>query len=128
MNRGRHSFRTGGELRMGRDGATLHHWERPTYGFQSMLDFVDDEVFTEDRAVDPATGLATTAYGKYLTNEWALFFQDNWKMRSNLTLNLGLRYDNFGNPQKADIPYNGIILGSGSTRQEQMRDRARRHG
>ena len=121
MNRGRHSFRTGGELRMGRDGATLHHWERPTYGFQSVLDFVDDEVFTEDRAVDPATGLATTAYGKYLTNEWALFFQDNWKMRSNLTLNLGLRYDNFGNPQKADIPYNGIILGSGSTRQEQMR-------
>ncbi len=121
MNRGRHSFRTGGELRLGRDGATLHHWERPSYAFQNILDFVDDEAFTEDRAVDPATGLPTTAYGKYLTNEWALFFQDNWKVRSNVTLNLGLRYDNFGNPKKADIPYNGIILGAGANRQEQMR-------
>lgn len=120
MNRGRHSFRTGGELRLGRDAATLHHWERPTYAFQSILDFVDDEVFGEDRAVDPANGLPTSAYGKYLTNEWALFFQDNWKVRSNLTLNLGLRYENFGNPSKDAIPFNGILLGSGSTRQEQI--------
>ena len=120
MNRGRHSFRTGGELRLGRDGATLHHWERPNFGFQSFLDFIDDEPFGEDRAVDPATGLPTNAYGKYLTDEWALFFQDNWKVRSNVTLNLGLRYDNFGNPRKDRIPYNGIILGPGSTRAEQV--------
>ncbi|MEX2271383.1 MAG: TonB-dependent receptor [Vicinamibacterales bacterium] len=120
MNRGRHSFRVGGELRHGRDGATLHHWERPSYGFQSILDFIDDEPFSEDRAVDPATGLPTTAYGLYITNEWGLFIQDNWKVRPNLTLNLGLRYENFGSPTKADIPYNGIILGPGATRQDQM--------
>jgi hypothetical protein len=119
--RGRHSFRTGGELRLGRDGATLHHWERPNYTFQSILDFVDDEVFSENRAVDPLTGQPTTAYGKYITDEWALFFQDNWKPRTNLTLNLGLRYDNFGNPKKDRIPFNGIILGPGANRQEQMR-------
>lgn len=120
LNRGRHSFRTGGEWRLGIDGATLHHWERPTYGFQNFLDFIDDEPFNENRAVDPATGLPTVAYGKYRTNEWAVFIQDNWKARSNLTLNLGLRYENFGNPTKDAIPYNGIILGSGSTRAEQI--------
>jgi hypothetical protein len=121
MNRGRHSFRTGGELRLGRDGATLHHWERPNFTFQHILDFVDDEPFSEDRAVDPLTGDPTNAYGKYITNEWSLFFQDNWKVRPNVTLNLGLRYDNYGNPSKDAIPYNGIILGSGSTRAEQIR-------
>ena len=120
MNRGTHSFRVGGELRHGRDGATLHHWERPNYAFQSILDFVDDEAFSETRAVDPATGLPTVAPGTYITNEWGVFVQDNWKIRSNLTLNLGLRYDNFGNPSKKEGPFNGLILGAGATRQEQM--------
>ena len=46
LNRGTHSFRTGGEARLGRDGATLHHWERPNYLFQSIFDFIDDEPFS----------------------------------------------------------------------------------
>jgi outer membrane receptor protein involved in Fe transport len=120
LNRGRHSFRAGGELRMNRDGATLHHWERPNYEFNSLLDFADGETFSETRAVDPATGQSTVAPGKYATNEWSLFLQDNWKARPNLTVTLGLRYDNYGNPSKADLPFNGIVLGAGATRQEQM--------
>jgi outer membrane receptor protein involved in Fe transport len=120
MTRGVHSLRVGGELRHGRDGATLHHWERPNYTFTSILDFVDDEPFSETRAVDPATGQPTTAPGTYITNEYGFFVQDNWKIRPNLTLNLGLRYDNFGNPSKKEGPFNGIILGPGSTRQEQV--------
>jgi len=122
MNRGRHSYRIGGELRHGRDGATLTHWRRPTYNFESILDFVDDEPFSEDRAVDPLTGQPTSAPGLYITNEWALFFQDNWKVRSNITLNLGLRYENFGNPTKDDGSFNNIFLGPGATRQEQVQN------
>lgn len=120
LNRGRHSFRTGAEFRHGRDGATLHHWERPNYRFEHILDFIDDEPFSEDRAVNPLTGEPTDAYGLYITNEWALFFQDNWKIRPNMTLNLGVRYDNFGNASKDGSPFNGIILGPGATRQEQI--------
>ncbi|PYR47131.1 MAG: hypothetical protein DMF89_19815 [Acidobacteria bacterium] len=119
-SRGRHSFRVGGELRHGRDGATLHHWERPNYQFTSILDFVDDEPFSETRAVDPATGRKTVAPGTYITNEWGLFLQDNWKPHSNLTFNVGLRYDNFGNPGKKEGPFNAIVLGPGATRQEQI--------
>jgi hypothetical protein len=56
LNRGRHSFRTGGEFRLGRDGATLHHWERPNYTFQSILDFIDDEAFRKPARWIPRRG------------------------------------------------------------------------
>jgi hypothetical protein len=120
MNRGQHSLRVGAEVRVGRDGATLHHWERPNYSFSSLLDFANDELFSETRAVDPATGQSTVAPGTYLTNEYGFFVQDNWKMRRNVTVTAGLRYDLFGNPGKKEGPFNGLILGPGATRQEQM--------
>jgi Carboxypeptidase regulatory-like domain/TonB dependent receptor-like, beta-barrel len=34
----------------------------------------------------------------YHQNDYAAFFKDSWKVRSNLTLNLGLRYDLYGTP------------------------------
>jgi hypothetical protein len=34
----------------------------------------------------------------YHQNEWGAFFKDDWKIRSDLTLNLGVRYDYYGVP------------------------------
>jgi hypothetical protein len=129
-NMGRHSLRFGGELRMSFDDSELHHWERPNYTFEGpvgvantsgILDFADDEAFSERRGVDPATGLSTLAVGEYRGREFAFYVQDNWKLRTNLTMNLGLRHEAFMAPKKANGPFNGIVLGSGATRQEQMR-------
>jgi hypothetical protein len=36
-----------------------------------------------------------------VTNEWNVFFKDDWKIRPSLTLNLGLRYEWYG------VPYEG---------------------
>jgi hypothetical protein len=120
MSRGAHSLRAGAEFRFGADDSEMHHWERPNYGFQSIFDFADDEVFSETRAVDPTTGKTIFATSEYRTKEFAFFVQDNWKLRSNLTLNAGLRYEVFGNPSKSPGSFNGIVLGAGANRQEQV--------
>jgi carboxypeptidase family protein len=128
-SRGRHNFRTGAEVRLSIDNSELHHWVRPNYEFQTplgvtqntgLLDFADDEAFSERRGVDPSTGLPTLAVGEYRGREFALFAQDTWKVRSNVTLNLGLRYEVFMSPKKVNRAFSGIILGPGATRQEQV--------
>jgi Carboxypeptidase regulatory-like domain len=46
-----------------------------------------------------ATGFsAQTRVKNYHQNEWSAFVKDDWKVRSDLTLNLGVRYDFYGVP------------------------------
>jgi hypothetical protein len=52
-------------------------------------------------------GLGQNPFNLYLP-EWGLFIQDDWRATSRLTLNLGLRYDWYGNPVlQPDDPENG---------------------
>jgi hypothetical protein len=118
--RGRHSLRLGGEARVTMQYQDFHHFERPNYSFSNLLDFADDEPFSEVRGVDPLTGLSRSTENRYLQTDFALFVQDNWKIRSNVTANVGVRYEVFTSPSLADRPFNAILLGPGATRQEQI--------
>ncbi len=51
-----------------------------------------------------------------------IFAQDSWKVTPNLTVDYGIRYDNFGNPTQygaGTLPFVPVFPGAGSTFQQQ---------
>jgi hypothetical protein len=93
---GKHSVKLGGEFRRFLENSDFPTNLKPSVAFQDLMDFADDEVLTITARVDPQTGLPAGTYRNFRQNEWALFVQDDWKLTPRLTLNLGVRYENFG--------------------------------
>ena len=114
MIRGSHALKMGGEVR--RAINILWHTASfvPVYTFASILDFVDDEPQQMTRTVDPRTGLPTTTRADMMIWEGAGFIQDDWKVRRNLTINIGLRYDYFGPYTDTHDRFRNFVPGTGS--------------
>jgi len=122
---GHHQFKAGYE---GSFNDNLYYGQYnksiPTFTFTSVLNLAQDNPFSETNlAYDPSTGQAAPAGSSffYYQRTWGAFFQDNWKVNSRLTINYGLRYDDFGNslPTKGQIA-NNFIPGSGNSLAERV--------
>ena len=72
--------------------------------------FVDDKTATEWS--DPTTTAGQTRLIRMKQREFSFFFKDDWKVNSDLTLNLGLRYEYYGVPWVMDGMTLGIVGGA----------------
>ena len=93
---GRHSVKVGGDLtRLSYLNENLGGG-RPSFNFENMWDFANDAPFFETAVFNAKTGIPFANRQDDRENLWGAFVQDDFKIRSNLTINLGLRWSYFG--------------------------------
>jgi hypothetical protein len=117
--RGNHGLKFGGEFRREFNDNNLNGAARPLYTFASLFNFANDAPLFYQINADPQTGGPANAQRHFRSNSYGVFIQDDWKVRPNFTLNLGLRYEYFGvlteeNNEVANFVFgpNGGLAGS----------------
>ena len=115
-----HTWKAGGELRRMYGSAVNTTNYVPAYTFFGLLNFANDEPRQMTRYVDPRTGEPVTAYSELRQTEWAVFLNDDWKVSRNLTVNAGVRYENYGTFVDKDGTLRNLIFGPGSTYAERL--------
>lgn len=92
---GSHALSFGVEIRKEQNNNNLIGGSRPDYVFSGLWNFFNGTPIFEGVNVNPQTGGVADVQRYFRTSTYAVFAQDDWKFRPNLTLNLGLRWDYF---------------------------------
>ena len=100
---GRHAFKVGYEGWHGDDLAYFAgRYSQPIFTYTNIINLINDNPFTETNiAFNPVTGQPFADNYGYAKTTGGAFVEDTWKVTSRLTVNYGIRYDNFGNAYPA---------------------------
>jgi len=98
-------------------------WSQPKFSFGNLLTLAQDAPINENGIFyNPQTGTEQLWSWDAASRTFGLFAQDTWKARKNLTVTLGLRYDDSGNPwsKSPSTVFGNFYRGTGSTEQAQV--------
>ena len=116
--KGRHSLKFGYEFWTGDDDARFAGpYYRPHFQFSNLIALVQDDPTLESGVnFNPLTGQVADGAYRHLLNTNGAFVQDEWRIKSNLTLTLGIRWDDYGNPHPDSKTgqEGNVFLGAGS--------------
>jgi hypothetical protein len=122
--RGTHTLRFGYEGWFGDDVEPFQGpYSQPSFHFDNLLALAQDAPHTEGGVMyNPVTGVEQLWSWDAAGRTWGLFAEDTWKASRNLTLTLGLRWDDSGNPwsKSASTVFGNFYLGPGQTTQQQI--------
>jgi carboxypeptidase family protein len=118
---GNHGWKAGFVYRNEQDNSDLSGGSRPLYSFFGLWNLANDAPIFEQVNADPRTGLPADAQRYFRANYYAGFGQDDWKLRPNLTLNLGLRYEYFSPITEKQGRLTNLFFGSQGLANSQVR-------
>ena len=106
--RGGHSFKVGYEGWHGDDLALFAGaYGIPNLYYNNMIDLINDNPYSESGlSYNIVTGKPQPGQYQFAMTTHGAFAEDTWKASRKLTLNYGIRYDNFGNA----YPTGGTVL------------------
>lgn len=108
---GSHNIKFGGDVSWARFLDEAPWSARPSYYFRNLWDFANDAPYKENANFDPVSGQPTLAAKNLRFNILGFFVQDDWKVKPNLTLNLGLRWEDFTPLKEENNDISNPILG-----------------
>jgi len=122
--RGSHVLKVGVEGWFGDDVEPFQGpWSHPNFSFDNLLALAQDAPTTQGGVMyNPITGQQQLWSWDAASKTWGAFIQDTWKASRNLTLTLGLRYEDHGNPysRSDSTVFGNFLLGSGASFAEQV--------
>ena len=122
--RGTHTLRFGYEGWYGDDVEPFQGpYSQPHFAFTNLLSLAQDAPASEGGVMyNPATGTQSLWSWDAASKTFGAFAEDTWQVSRKLTLTLGLRYDDSGNPwsKSATTVFGNFYLGTGTTRAEQI--------
>ncbi len=110
---GAHTMKMGGEFTRLLSVDAPFWSDRPGYSFNNIWDFLNDAPASESAQFDPQTGVPSALRKDLKSTIAGLFFQDNWKVKPNLTVTLGMRWEYFGPISEKKDKLATVVLGSG---------------